>query len=144
MSFAWRGCAALSGVQRTGKARSAASAWIFSATCAALLLLQLLALAHGIVHPATRGSASHASDSDHDHHEHGRSELAGLFDGQHDEGSAQCQLLDQLAHADALSAPLVEWTFAPPHAETAAPVPAPQCATVGRGYHARGPPTFLA
>jgi hypothetical protein len=117
--------------------------------CAALFLLQLLALAHGIAHPHARAGVVHSLESahDHDHHHAGHGGetgvLAGLFDGHHDEGSAQCQLLDQLAHADALSAPLVDWTFAPPHAQFAAVVQAPQRATVGRGYHARGPPTFL-
>jgi hypothetical protein len=115
-----------------------------------LLLLQMLALAHGIAHPHTRAGVAHSLDSAHDHdhdpagHDAEASVLAGLFDGHHDEGSVQCQLLDQLAHADALSAPPVDWTFAPPRAEFAAQVPAPQRATVGRGYHARGPPSFLA
>jgi hypothetical protein len=144
--MASRGHGACKARQRTGGAGSAASAWILAAACAGLLLLQLLASAHGIVHPATQGVASHASESirDDHHHEHDRGELAGLFDSQHDEGSAQCQLLDQLAHADALSAPIGDWTFAAPQAEIAAAVPAPQRASVGRGYHARGPPSFLA
>jgi hypothetical protein len=117
-----------------------------------LLLLQMLALAHGIAHPHARAGVAHSLDSAHDHdhdrglagHDADAGALAGLFDAAHDEGSVQCQLLDQLAHADAMTAPLVAWTFAPPEAVFAAPVPAPQRATVGCGYHARGPPYFLA
>jgi hypothetical protein len=155
-----RGHAASKARQRTGGAGSAASAGWVAFVCAAVLLLQMLALAHGIAHPHARAGVAHSIDSAHDeahddaqdhaqdHDQRARdgdaAALAGLFDGHHDEGSVQCQLLDQLAHAHALSAPAVDWTFAPPHAEFSAQLLAPQRATVGREYHARGPPSFLA
>jgi hypothetical protein len=105
----------------------------------ALLLAQAIGLAHGIAHPHSRGGLPSATAAitvaD------GASSWAG---GMHDDGSAQCRLLDQLSHADALT-PALSLPSAPPSVQTsAAPLRVAQCARVAPAYLARGPPTFLA
>ena len=99
----------------------------------ALLLAQAIGMAHAVAHPQTRQLA--AAVADHDH---------GAFDAQHEEGSPQCRLLDQLSHADgAVASPLAQTFAAPTAAFTAAPTALVR-ATCGCGYHARGPPPLLA
>lgn len=108
----------------------------------ALLCAQAMGLAHAVAHRHAQGLAvAGLLHAECEEHEHGH----GLFDAHHDEGSLQCLLLDQLSHADALAAPpAVAWAFAAPEA-ACAPAPAPVLhATCARGYHARGPPLFLA
>jgi hypothetical protein len=102
---------------------------------AALLLAQALGLAHGVEHaPYAPGSATQA----HEDHAHG-------FDAQHDEGSAECRLVDQAGHGDSAPAPTVAADV--PHVgREARAVAAPACVALApaRAYHARGPPPFLA
>lgn len=109
----------------------------------ALLCAQALGLAHAVAHPQAGGplaADAHAHGHGHDHGAHAQ----GLFDAQHEEGSAQCQLLDQLSHGDGLSAQASAWRFAAPQLRfTVAPAVAVH-ATCARGYHARGPPSVLA
>lgn len=121
------------------------------AAALALLFAQALGLAHAVVHAhaheAALARALQVDCDEHDHahaHAHDHAQGHSLFDAHHDEGSPYCQLFDQLAHADGLTAPPTDWTFAPPAADFAAAPPAPQHATCGCGYHARGPPLLLA
>ena len=59
----------------------------------------------------------------------------------HDAGSADCQIYDQLSHADGVGFGVVEPGAMPP-AQPPAPAPqAPQVAAQAAGYLARGPPT---
>jgi hypothetical protein len=102
----------------------------------ALLLAQALGLAHGIAHPNAQGLALvAASQAGHDH-AHG--------DHAHDEGSAQCRLIDQLTHADLLVAPppatVPDLSPAPLPAFAAQRAPALEA----ERPRARGPPPLLA
>jgi hypothetical protein len=101
----------------------------------ALLLAQAVGLAHGVAHPQADGTAALSAEREH---------ASNAFDAQHDEGSWQCQLLDQLSHVDGVTPTLLDWTFAAPIAAQAASPIAPRCATCACGYHARGPPILLA
>jgi hypothetical protein len=105
----------------------------------ALLLAQAIALAHGIAHPHSRGGLPFATVAAT------VPTGAGTWaDGWHDDGSAQCRLLDQLSHADALT-PTWSLPFAPPSVQTpVVPLRAAPCARVAAAYLARGPPNFLA
>lgn len=102
---------------------------------AALLLAQALGLAHRIAHvPQALASVAHA----HEDHAHG-------FDAHHDEGSAECRLIDQAGHGDAATAPVLV-VDAPSAGREARRAVAPACVALApaRAYHARGPPPFLA
>lgn len=99
----------------------------------ALLLAQAIGLAHALAHPLARGGAAVVAD-----HEH------RAFDAQHEEGSWQCRLLDQLSHAEGVAASTPVRTFAAPAAAFAEAPAAPLRATCACGYHARGPPLLLA
>jgi hypothetical protein len=99
----------------------------------ALLSAQAIGWAHAVAHP----QAAVAVGATHDHSHN-------AFDAQHDEGSAQCQLFDQLGHADGATPPLHGCVFAAPTAAFAPSPAAPVQATGACGYHARGPPIFLA
>lgn len=99
----------------------------------ALLLAQAIGMAHAVAHPQAHQLA--AADHDHDH---------GAFDAHHDEGSPQCQLLDQLSHADGVAASSPALTFHAPAAAFAAAPATLVRATCACGYHARGPPLLLA
>ena len=101
----------------------------------ALLLAQAVGLAHGVAHPQADGFV--AASAEHDHER-------SAFDGLHDEGSVQCQLLDQLSHADGVTLSLQGGVFALPATAFAVSPAAPRCAPCSCGYHARGPPIFLA
>jgi hypothetical protein len=108
----------------------------------ALLCAQAVGLAHAVAHP--QGGGPLAAEGHDPHHDHGHDHGPSLFDAQHDEGSAQCQLLDQLSHGDGLAAPALAWRFAAPQLRFAAAPAAVVHATCACGYHARGPPSFLA
>jgi len=102
---------------------------------AALLLAQALGLAHRVAHaPQALALATHA----HEDHAHG-------FDAHHDEGSAECRLIDQAGHGDAATAPVVV-ADVPGIGHEARCVAAPAFVALApaRAYHARGPPLFLA
>jgi hypothetical protein len=104
----------------------------------ALLLAQAIGLAHALAHPAAHAHSHDALSSSVAH------EDDGWFDAHHDEGSAQCQLLDQLTHADGPPPAAAGWAFAAPQATLVAAPTAPRRATAACGYHARGPPRVLA
>ncbi|MFT3666388.1 hypothetical protein [Piscinibacter sp.] len=91
---------------------------------AAMLMLQAVGLWHGVVHAHAQARAGAA---------------AGSFAG-HDEGDAQCQLFDQLAHADiAFGAPAAfDGPSLPGHPD--AQLPAGRFAPQAAGFLARGPP----
>lgn len=128
--------------------RQARGTWLVAVL--SLLLAGMLGSAHRAVHIGLPAAASVAGSSvptgahKHGHgsaahdtaaHAHG----AGPF-GQHDDGSAQCRLLDQLLHLDVLCvdpapAPLLPATEAPP-----ARVLGLQDAAAPRHYLARAPP----
>jgi hypothetical protein len=101
----------------------------------ALLCAQAIGLAHAVAHPHANGGFASSATHGHEH---------SAFDAQHDEGSRQCQLFDQLSHADGAAPLLQGWTFAAPVAAFATSPAVPVHATCARGYHARGPPVFLA
>ena len=101
----------------------------------ALLIAQAIGLAHAVAHPYAH-ERSVAQAVSHAH--------ANAFDAQHEQGSLQCQLLDQLLHADGLAAPPQSWTFPAPDAGFAAAPAELVRATCACGYHARGPPLNLA
>jgi hypothetical protein len=101
----------------------------------ALLCAQAIGLAHGVAHPHAKTVA--AAIAEHDH-------AIDAFDAQHDEGSWQCQLFDQLSHGDGVTPSLPVCVFAAPAAALAAAPAVPVQATCACGYHARGPPTSLA
>jgi hypothetical protein len=101
----------------------------------ALLCAQAIGLAHAVAHPHANGGVALGATHDHQH---------SAFDAQHDDGFWQCQLFDQLSHADGATPSLQGWTFAAPVAAFAASPAVPVHATCARGYHARGPPIFLA
>lgn len=118
----------------------------------ALLLAQAIGLAHALAHPQAGSIASLAAvraqcNADDAARVPGAFDAArapGAFDAQHEEGSLQCRLLDQLTHADAVAAPLGAWTFGAPAAHFVDAPAAAVRATCACGYHARGPPPFLA
>lgn len=96
----------------------------------ALLLAALLLFAQGqgLAHHVVHGQGSSAAHTPE------------WLDG-HEEGSAECRLVDQLGHADlalgtAASLPAVPVAEAAPAAQ---PAPAPGC-TLALAYRARAPP----
>ncbi|MBS1179168.1 MAG: hypothetical protein H6R06_3580 [Proteobacteria bacterium] len=94
----------------------------------ALLLTQALGLLHRVLH-----ADGHA----HAAHEHGS--LEELF--AHDPGSADCQIFDQLSHADGMGFCDAEPGAMPPAQPPASAQQAPRWAAQAAGYLARGPPT---
>lgn len=111
----------------------------FGAACA-LLLAQAVGLAHGVAHPqaALHDDVSVAA------HDEAATGLQVAFE-QHDEGSAECRLIDQAGHGDAASPPAHTVSlFALPGFDAPA-APAATCLRGGaKPYLARGPPTLLA
>jgi hypothetical protein len=102
---------------------------------AALLLAQALGLAHGVVHaPQALALVAPA----HDDHAHG-------FDAHHDEGSAECRLIDQAGH-DHRRGDRVAVADVPGVGREARGAAALSFVALApaRAYHARGPPRFLA
>jgi hypothetical protein len=102
----------------------------------ALLLAQGIGLAHGIAHPHSRGGLPAAQPL-----------LAVDADtpAAHDDGSAQCRLLDQLAHADLLPAlPALAAPLLPAEACGLGAVPQGAPRLLAWRLRARGPPSFLA
>lgn len=99
-----------------------ALAW---ALACALVLAQAFGLAHGVVHAPGLAAASVAAD--------------GHFDGHH-AGDAECRLLDQLAHADALLLPAAVLPPLPPAPAEAARQPAGPATAFAAAYLARAPP----
>jgi hypothetical protein len=105
----------------------------------ALLLAQAIGLAHGIAHPHSRGGLPAA-----------QAQSVATVDvpdasAQHDDGSPQCRLLDQLAHADVLlAAPTLAAPLPPGEAPGLADVPQGAPRLLAWRLRARGPPPFLA
>ncbi len=99
---------------------------------AAMLWLQALGLLHGVVH-----GVGHA-------HGHDTPASAHAGDGgtltDHDEGSDECRLYDQLAHADLAFGAPVACTVADVTLVPDAPMPAGRLAPQAAGFLARGPP----
>ena len=98
----------------------------------ALVLAQAFGLAHGVVH-APGLVAAVATQSPDDGH------FDGHFDGHH-AGDAECRLLDQLAHADALLLPAPALPPLPPTPAVAARPLAVHAAAFAASYLARAPP----
>lgn len=95
----------------------------------ALLLAQALGLAHRVAH------APHAHAGT----------VASAFDIQHDEGSAECRLVDQAAFGDAVTTPVVLAGLPPAGPEPAlGALPAAVAKASAQPYRARGPPSILA
>lgn len=97
----------------------------------ALLAAQWLGLAHTVLHqhPAAHAESAHAPV-------HG---LGALFAG-HDDGSADCRLYDQLAHADPLPPALPALDTLPPAPPRLAAGSTHDAAAEPAPYAARGPP----
>jgi len=93
----------------------------------ALLLTQALGLLHRVLH---------ADGPSHPAHDHGR--IEALFDHHHDLGD--CQIFDQLSHADGAGFAFVEPGAMPPSPPPAAALQTLQLAAQAAGYLARGPP----
>jgi hypothetical protein len=92
---------------------------------ALLLVAQALGLSHRVHHPGGDATAVQA-----------------VWGGEHEAGGAVCQLVDQLAHADALcdGAPAAQAVLAPADAIAARPAHA-HARRTATCYLARGPPT---
>jgi hypothetical protein len=134
------------------RVRAGVTVWVLAV--AALLLAQGLGLEHRIAHDPShhavaRGaterqiSAAAWSAAVVTAHAHGPAcEEHGdhpAFHG-HEEGSAECRLLDTLAHADALATAGVELPVLPPCGDTAGPTSIAWDSQHRLAYSARGPP----
>ncbi len=93
----------------------------------ALLLTQALGLLHRLQH----------ADGPPTDHAHGTVEA--LFAQHHD--AVDCQIFDQLSHADGVGFGFVQPGAMPPMQPPAAALQAPRWAAQAAGYLARGPPT---
>jgi hypothetical protein len=96
-----------------------------------LLLSQALVQLHRVLHASERAHG-HAQQA----LEHGAPQ--DLFG--HDTGSAECQIFDQLSHADDVGLRFIEPGAAPPATLPAPEQQAPKVAVQAAGYLARGPP----
>jgi hypothetical protein len=101
----------------------------------ALLLTQVLGVLHRSVHPGGPPMA-HAERAEHVEHVHGG--LEALFAQHHDAGD--CQIFDQLSHADGVGFVFAETGAMPPAPSAAAALQVPRLAAQAAGYLARGPP----
>ena len=121
---------------------AAAAARRFGAALAlvgALLLSQGLGVLHRVLHDPLQTPAAHAVWADRVADTHPASPLSGLFDG-HQDGSAECRLLDQWVHADALLVAVLPLLLARLEAlpdSVAPPTPARRHTAQ---YRARAPP----
>jgi hypothetical protein len=93
----------------------------------ALLLMQALGLLHRVLHADGPSPAAQ---------ERGR--IEALFAHHHDLGD--CQIFDQLSHADGVGFAFVVPGAMPPASMAAPALQAPQVAAQAAGYLARGPP----
>lgn len=106
---------------------------------ALLLAAQGLGLAHRAVHGQGGGGpqAAHAADAGHAVH---GGHAAAWLDG-HDDGSANCRLIDQLGHADLAFGTPLGLLDAPAGAAAVPGCTTPaQGRTPSRAYQARAPP----
>jgi hypothetical protein len=101
----------------------------------AMLAVQAIGLVHGIAHPKAQAALVSAI---------GSPAPAAAAGDAHDEGSAQCRLLDQLAQAVALVAPPPLAALPAPAAQRAAPAFGVARSAGAWSPPARGPPTSLA
>lgn len=110
--------------------RRRALAW---ALACALLLAQVLGLAHGVRHaPGLAAAVALADRAD--------ASPADAAHGDHRAGDAECRLLDQLAHADALLPPSLVLPPPPPTTAVVAHAPVVRAAAFATAYQARAPP----
>jgi hypothetical protein len=104
----------------------------------ALLLTQALGVLHRTLHadgpPLAR--ADHAQPADPDDQGHGL--FDALFAQHHDAGD--CQIFDQLSHADGVGFAFVEPGSMAPAQAPAQALSTPKLAAQAAGYLARGPP----
>ena len=98
----------------------------------ALLLTQALGLLHRVLH-AGGPAAVHAVPA-----LHGKGALEALFAGHH--GAGDCQIFDQLSHADGMGCGFVEPGAVPPAQRPSWAPKAPNVAAQASGHLARGPP----
>ena len=116
--------------------------WLIGLALSTLVAAQWLGLVHGIGHGGGKPLAAQPAASGLDAAPGAGQGLLKLITG-HEEGSAFCQLFDQLSHAS----PLAQVPAAPaaltPEAPLFAAVPLPPRAAPALGYLARAPP-FLA
>lgn len=106
----------------------------------ALLLAQAIGLAHGIAHPGVRNNSGTAVAAALG----GATNVFSPAHGSHDDGSAQCRLLDQLSHADLLTPAVPPAVAAPPDRPFALMPCAPAQERIAPAARSRGPPSFLA
>lgn len=117
-------------------------AWLLAAL---LLLAQGWGLAHRVAHAPGLGRAGVADAAPGRVHGqvdgHAHAQAAVSWATGHEAGTAECRLIDQLAHADGLCADV--WAAAPApqltEANDAAPPPAPRAGSAS-AYLARAPP----
>lgn len=104
-------------------------AWMLAAL---LLAAQAAGLAHRLAHaPGLPGSTLAKAAA----------ATAAAAGASHEAGSADCRLIDQLAHADVLCTPAVTLALLPQHADAAAlPAQQARAAATPAGYLARAPP----
>lgn len=109
----------------------------------ALLLTQALGVMHQSLH-ADGPPMAHAEHVDHVEHTdpahtgHAHGALETLFAQHHDAGD--CQIFDQLSHADSVGFAFFDPGTLTPAQPPAPALPAPQVAAQAAGYLARGPP----
>jgi hypothetical protein len=134
------------------RAGAGVTAWVLAV--AALLLAQGLGLAHRIAHDPSHHAVERAATGPQigaaawsavavavhahgpaceEHRDH------PAFHG-HEEGSAECRLLDTLVHADALVTASTELPVLPPCGDTAGPTATAWDSQHRLAYSARGPP----
>jgi hypothetical protein len=104
----------------------------------ALLLTQALGVLHRTLH-ADGPPLAHAEPAQHaDPAEHAHGVLEALFAQHHDAGD--CQIFDQLSHADGVGLAFVEPGSMAPAQPPAQALQVPKLAAQAAGYLARGPP----
>ncbi len=96
----------------------------------AMLLAQMLGLAHRVAHGSALQAHAQAKPEWH----------APLFDTHHD--AADCRLFDQSSHADAPGLALAPAPTRPEHPAPALQTSRPHAAAAYRAYLARGPPAL--
>lgn len=125
--------------------RSAFTPTLLRAWLLALVLVasQAAGLAHRIVHApgGLAGNSAIVKTSGLPSASQAAAKTAGLWSSSHEQGSAECRLIDQLAHADVLcAAPLGVLPTLPPAATAPTQHTTPLLAATAAAYQARAPP----